>query len=240
MKANVIKSIMFYLFILSIISCSKPDEKNDMIYVKGKAYDLFRKQASPDVKVMLYERKIPTQLFGDCVTYKVDSTLTDTEGKYEISYKPLKDRVYLIAFYNNNYKQYCFEEIENGLRIEHSGSLFKVNLEKGENKVDVNAYKTNVIKVNAHVSNNINKKLKIDILKPGYRYCISNNPSIYVASENIDTVFYLHSRPNSSHLISFEYFRSPGQADWVRKIFDTQTTLADTLTLSYDIDCSLP
>ena len=224
---------------LLIISCSN-DELNDTINISGTSQDIFRNTNSSNLKVILYEKHSYNNFPYNTNTYgvKVDSAISDVNGRFELNYRVKNNVKHFVTFSNNslNNMQYKIEVIN---KEEYENYENRIYVNKGiENVINVNSYIPNILKVNVNVSNNFNNQLS------SHSSFQSNQPydwnrKVYIKSTNIDTLFYLSSRPNSDMKVYFLYNPTPNDihSNPNSKIFYLNSNTNDTISVSYSIDC---
>lgn len=244
----VISFLTVVAVIITISSCIIEDtqvESNEYI-IKGSTRDVFRNIISTNIKIVLYEEHY-RGTFPQIQPYgvKVDSTMSNSNGSFYINYIRDNKRKHFIRFFDNSFNEipYYFEPITSDLEINYYGrynfEIF-VNLEK-ENIIDINAYHPIVLRVETSVVNNTNNWLVSRSSEsltniPYYSYDVSQ---VVIKNESIDTLYYLRAKPLSEMKIFFYYAPNPGNNSHTeKKIFSFQTSINDTIAISYSIDCS--
>lgn len=215
------------------------------IHVTGTCMDTYRDIASPGVLVSLYEMQhhgmfynFPYGDFG----VKVDSTLSGTDGKFELNYDMKEERSYYVTFSNqfeeNKYKIVIIDEDQYEFRPYTRG----IYVENGDTEININAYVPNILKIKLHASNNHNKIFAFSTYF--HTNQIYETWFVYFYDTDVDSVFILKGRPNSAMGVNFTYYPPncdspvPFPPDPRTKTFFVMTDTRDTIPLSYSIDCN--
>ena len=241
LKQNYMNRFIISLALLSFLTSCVDYDINNEIIIKGYTKDTFRNIVSPNVKVMLYEKHTSgVNTMYHSYGVKVDSTISDVNGYYELNYSARNKRHY-IKFFNNtsDNKPYYFEIIGEEY---YDANMYGVEVNMGEeNEINVNAFVPNILKIETHVENNMNNHLGNRSTyysnSPYYSY---DRSSVIISGENIDTLYYLTARPNSDMKIYFIYHPTPDvpHSNPHSKVFNFHSNTMDTISLSYSIDCS--
>ncbi|AXT58285.1 hypothetical protein J8L88_18620 [Aquimarina sp. MMG015] len=227
MKKFVLKSLTIIIVQL-LISCGSDDDQTSVLTtLKGRVYDVERKVDVKDFKLVLgtIDCRFSNSLNG-CFTDPVDSVWTDEKGNYSITYNHVLGKKYnlLKQYYGTSY----YTEI-----------IQKDSIIPGkENIKDVDAWYPVILALNLKIRNNNNEPLTV-----GNGIVDNDNISYSFGTQNIfeqekDTLIYLRTKPNSDIEVRFTYSTGNFNEDFHHYREIAQTNLADTLRLSYTIDCS--
>jgi hypothetical protein len=238
MKKNY---FIILIFLISLTSCFVENNESEEIIVRGYSKDIFRGIESPNIKVILYEERsnkvFPYHTYG----VKIDSTITNHNGQYNLNYLTNGNNNYFIEFYNKtpDNTPYYIELIDEQL---YDTYLDRVYVRLGvENEINVNAFYPNILKVKTNIQNNINRKLySRSTYESNQPYYIWKRSEVIITSQNIDTTYYLTARPNSNMSIYFYYNPTPNDihSNSKSKIYNFSTNTNDTISLSYNINCN--
>ncbi len=230
---------IFYLISITLLlmSCKHLELKNTTISVSGISRDIFRNINSPNVKIVLYEQHFENVFPYHSYGIKVDSTVSDANGKFKLKYEVKKDISHFIIVSNNTIdnKHYKIEIIN---KDEFETYDDRIYVEPGEEyKININAYKPNILKVNASVQNNTSHALS------SYASYRGNIPfdwdrQVVIRSENIDTIYYLTARPDADMTIYFRYYKSASACSSHYKLVNLHTNTNDTIPVYCTIDCN--
>jgi len=224
--------LTFILFGPYLLSCSKdgiPTEefpKKTKTTVRGRVYDVERNRNVPDFKRHLIRSWPCTSVVQAAICSEtVDSTRTDENGRYEFVFDYIHDG-----------KRYGFNYVsENPYRTESLQDYDSII--PGEvNIIDVNAWKPVTIRLNLQVSNNDHPPLNVNnkVIATGYSHFA--HESIY--EKDKDTTVYILSKPNSRVRLNFYYSTGYSNGNYHSFKDTVQTTLQDTISFDYTIDCS--
>lgn len=223
------------LFLVIMISFFVACENNDDIIeyesvktiVKGNVSDIQRNFNISDFEIKLIRSSVFVTLGGSGInSEEVARTFTDSSGNYEIEFDYIKDE-----------KFYGFEKVYYGMPY-HTNFIEEYDsIISGETNVrNIDAWKPVKIKLNLHVQNNNNPPLLVDnkIVETGY----SSFPQASIHENDTNAVVYLDSKPNSAVELNFHYTTGNSNGDYHSKTEMINTTLQDTISFSYLIDCS--
>lgn len=224
------KVLIFLIFSLFIIfSCSgdfnSPTGQIESIEttVKGNVSDIERNIPIENYKIVLLrvwdDWSVVQYALG---TEVIDSVRTDTNGNYSITFDFIKDEQYGFEY---QYGRYYTESIGN------------TDIVEGEiNTRDINAWYPTILKLNLSVTNNDYPAMRIS------SHVIENSSlhfaTIDIFEQEVDTIAYIKSRPNSNVSLNFHYSTGNSNGDYHYFIEEFTTTLQDTINLSYTVDCS--
>ncbi len=233
MKIYRLDSAKLFLVIITLffISCGKNDDTDEFervrTIVKGNVSDVQRNKNISNFEVKLVRSSIFVTLGGSGIeSEEVSTVLTDEFGNYEIEFDYIKDG-----------KNYGFEQVYYGTPY-HTSFIHEYSpIIPGETNIrDMDAWRPVKIKLNLEVQNNNNPPLLIDneVVETGYSHFLQ--ASIHA----IDTtaIVYLDSKPNAAVKLNFHYTTGNSNSDYHSKTEMIQTTLQDTISFSYLIDCS--
>jgi hypothetical protein len=152
----------------------------------------------------------------------VDSVRTDADGRYSVTFMGIPGENYAVGV--DDWTPYQIEYLPH--------IPFVVG---GENVLDMNAWLPVVIKLNLDVRNNNHPNLKIfsEVIAT-HRYMGSAS----VFDQNINTVVYVGAKPNSEMELEFGYWTGNSNADFHSRREVVHTTLQDTISFNYVVDCS--
>ena len=222
MKKILIISI-FSIFIL--FSCSDFNSSTETIEttVKGNVSDIERNIPIEDFKIVLLrvwdDWSVVQYVLG---TEVIDTVRTDVNGNYSITFDYIKG------------ERYCFEKQYGRYYTESVGNT---DIIEGEiNTRNIDAWYPTILKLNLNVINNDYPAMRIS------SHVIENNglsfATVDIFEQEIDTIAYIRSRPNSNVKLNFHYSTGNSNADYHHYIEEFTTTLQDTINLSYTVDCS--
>lgn len=213
-----------------ISSCTDSGEIiTTLTVIKGNVSDIERGMNIQNFKVVFirsWSGSTNWDLYG--ISHEViDSTRTDKNGNYEISFDFKPGERYGFLYITEYFGRPYFVDF-----IDNDSSI----LEGEENMQNIDAWLPVTVKLNLHVRNNNNPKLGISsyIWPRGYH----SFRGASIQEQEIDTTVYLTAKPNTDMQLLFHYSTGYTNAEAFRKYEYITTTLKDTLELSYDIDCA--
>ena len=213
------------------ISCNKDDSSIEFevvsTVVKGNISDIERNLKISDFEIRLIRFWTCTSVVQSALcTEDVATTTTDAYGNYEIEFDYIKDG-----------KNYGFQKVYSGYPyhteyLEDYGPIIPGEI----NTYNIDAWRTVKIKLDLQVRNNNHPHLRINstVVESGY----FNFPQASIYEQNLDTIVYLDSKPNSVMDLNFHYTTGYSNSDYHSKREIVQTTLQDTIEFSYLVDCS--
>ncbi|MFD2564498.1 hypothetical protein [Aquimarina rubra] len=224
MKKLLFKSVLI-LIIQFLTSCDSDDDQTLVLTtVKGRVYDVERNINIEGLEVSV----LKTDCFIGCDSEFIDSAITDENGNYSITYHHIPGERYVLLkpyFESEYYTEFIDveKEIEEGV----------------ENIKDIDAWLPVIIKLNARITNNENGPLRIFNKIIGHRdLSFISFPSHVIDEQEKDTIVYMEGRPNSQVELDFVYSTGYSNEDYHHYREIVQTSLADTLSVSYIVDCS--
>lgn len=228
---NYIK--LFFLIIATfLIACGNDDDdtieyESVKTIVKGNVSDIQRNLNISNFEIKLVRSSIFVTLGGSGISIEdVATVFTDEFGNYEIEFDYIKDG-----------KDYGFEQVYYGVPYHTNFIQEYTPIVPGETNIrDVDAWKPVKIKLDLLVQNNNNPPLLIDneVVETGY----SRFPQASIQATNTNTTVYLDSKPNAAVELNFHYTTGNSNSDYHSKTEIIQTTLQDTISFSYVVDCS--
>ena len=217
------------LLILILLSCKKENAGISIsTVIKGHVADTIRKINISGYKIVLV-KSTPFCANWMCGTKseEVATAYTDKNGDYSIkfNYKLNPGETYNLAeqYYGNPY----YPEYYSG-----SGAIVAGTT----NTKDIYVWKPINLRLNVDVSNN-----KFPSLNIRNNLVNSNEPLFnveFVYEQNIKKTLAFSSKPNSDINIIFWYYTGDNSSILHQKTIPFRTTLEDTTTLNYSIDCS--
>ncbi len=224
MRTHILNGIFA---LLALFSCTTSEEIITIpTIVKGHVYDVERGIDIENFKLVLVWSSINSG--GDLAGVQIeeiDSARTDIGGRYSISFNYIPGKRYGFL------KQYYGDPYHTEFQADYS------ILEGKTNVVDVNAWQPMTLKLNLQVTNNDNPELGIaNEVSSGPFY---NFIGARIHEQAVDTTVYLTTKPNADIELQFYYSTGTSNADVHKRFEYLRTTVADTLELSYEIDCSL-
>lgn len=227
---NIIKSLLSFIIIFSIASCSKDEITEDLgipTELKGKVSDNIRNTNINGYKIKLVtsESSCSNWMCGLKLT-DVGSAVTNINGEFLIkfNYKLKPGQSYGIEeqYYGTPYFP---EYLPTGSGEIKAGQT---------NILNINAWKPIILRLNLTITNNNNTPLNVRNEIGNSNTSFLNNESIY--EQNIIKTVDLRSRPDTDIKIIFYYGNSV--ATYRSKTFLYHTTMDDVNILNYNIDCS--
>ncbi len=196
--------------------------------VSGNVSDVQRNKNIPNFEVRLIRSSIFVTLGGSGIqSEEVATVLTDALGNYEIEFDYIKDG-----------KDYGFEKVYYGFPY-HTNFIHDYGpIVPGEtNMRNMDAWRPVKIKLSLEVRNNNNPPLLIDneVVETGY----SNFRQASIRAVDTTAIVYLDSKPNAAVKLNFHYTTGYSNSDYHSKTELIQTTLQDTISFSYLVDCSM-
>ena len=153
----------------------------------------------------------------------IDSVRTDIDGNYSITFDFIKGERYVFEkqYYGSPYYTERFGNT----------SIVEGNV----NTININAWYPTILKLNLTVTNNDYPAMRISSH-------INDNNNLHFATVDIfeqeaDTIAYMNSKPNSKASLNFHYSTGYSNADYHHYIEEIETTLQDTIHLSYTVNC---
>ncbi len=222
----------FALSALYLISCSKDDIKSEQFpkiktTVKGRVYDVERNVNIPNYKRHLIRFWQCTSVVQAAICSEtIDSMRTGENGQYEFVFDYIQDG-----------KIYGFEKVYETPYYHTEGIQGHDTIIPGEsNIIDLNAWRPVFIRLNLKVSNNNDPPFLVDneIIETGY----FSFPQASIYEKERDTTVYLMSKPNSRVELNFHYSTGYRNGNYHSFKDTVQTTLQDTISFDYTIDCS--
>lgn len=233
MKKYILDYVKLFLVIVTLflISCGRNDDNVEYervrTIVQGNVLDVQRNTNISDFEVKLVRSSIFVTLGGSGIeSEEVATVLTDEFGNYEIEFDYIKDG-----------KNYGFEQVYYGTPY-HTSFLHEYGpIVPGETNIrDIDAWRPVKIKLNLEVQNNNNSPLLIDneVVETGY----SRFKQASIHAIDTTAIVYLDSKPNAAVKLNFHYTTGNSNNDYHSKTEMIQTTLQDTISFSYLVDCS--
>jgi hypothetical protein len=217
-----------YILLLIVLfsGCAKDDENSAFTptSVAGRVFDLERNRAFVNEKILLNSSFWCGSGFtgGTCYSL-VDSAFTDVNGKYVFDFDYDENRTYYI----NLDVDYPFYPREKDLRT----------LQKGEMNVEnFEIWRPLIFELDIKVRNNDSPPLRIYSADEADFYNDLNFPRHTIEEQSIDTVLYVHAKPNALMRLEFN-FNDPTNAYHERLEF-INTGRQDTIALILEIDCT--
>lgn len=223
---------LFLVLIASLlISCGSNDDSVEYekvkTVVKGNVYDVQRNITISNFEIKLVRFSSCGSLGGSGLcSENVATVFTDEFGNYEIEFDYIKDGV-----------NYGFEQVYYGIPYHITYNQEAEPIVPGAtNIIDVDAWRPVKLKLNLQIRNNNYPPLRVDntIVETGY----FSFPQASIFENIKDTIVYLDSKPNSSVELNFHYTSGYTNNDYHSKTEIVQTTLQDTISFTYLIDCS--
>ena len=230
---NIIKSLLSFIIIFSIASCSKDEITEDLgipTELKGKVSDNIRNTNINGYKIKLVtsESSCSNWMCGLKLT-DVGSAVTDINGEFLIkfNYKLKAGQSYGIEeqYYGNPYFP---EYLPNGSGGIKSGQT---------NILNINAWKPITLRLNLNIINNNFSPLHVRNEIGNSNESFLNTEFIY--EQNITKTYDLRSRPDSDIKIIFWYYTGTNPVPTLhQKTILYHTTMDDINILNYNIDCT--
>lgn len=225
------KAILIYFGVFSfgffLTSCNK-DESPQFLQttVKGKSIDQVRNTVYSNDTIILSSNYSCGSGFniGFC-SEVIETAITDSNGAYEFTFDFDVDKGYNVRRISNN-KYFETEEFL---------PLIKPGL---SNTIDINGWLPVILKVNLSVTNNVFPDLRITPRDYLDNLGIYSFPSVDISEENINTTLYLQGKPRTQMDITFEYTDDNPENISHQLIKSVITEKEDTISVSYEIDCS--
>ena len=226
---RTLKLIFGFGIAFSTPSCEVPEAQLETIEttettVKGQVSDIERNIDIENFKIELARVWDDTSVVQYALgTEIIDSVRTDANGNYSMTFDYIHGERY--TFMHQYGIPYYYEPTR------------PIQITKGVvNVVNMDAWYPTILKLNLNVTNNEFPHLRVRnkiIGKENFHF-----PTAAIFETQIDTTVYLKTRPNSNVELMF-YYSTDGSNGGTHRYFETiTTTLQDTITLSYDIDCS--
>ncbi len=230
-KLDYVKLILVIIIPL-FFACGNADDgtieyESVRTIVKGNVSDVQRNLNIANFEIKLVRSSISVTLGGSGInTEEVATVFTDEFGNYEIEFDYIKDG-----------KDYGFEKVYYGVPYHTNIIQDYTPIVPGETNIrDMDAWRPVKIKLDLQVQNNNNPPLLVDnkIIETGY----SSFPQASIQATNTNTIVYLDSKPNAAVELNFHYTTGNSNSDYHSKTEIIQTTLQDTISFSYLVDCS--
>jgi len=224
------KNLIILLFVFIIFSCNNDFNSSEQVEIiettiKGNVSDVERNFPIENFKIVLLrvwdDWSIVQYAPGSEV---IDSVRTDANGDYAITFDFIKGEKY--GFRKQYYgSPYYTESIGNTTIVE--GTI---------NVRNINAWYPTILKLNLNVTNNDYPAMRIS------SHVLENShlgfATVDIFEQDVDTIAYIRSKPNSNIELDFHYSTGNSNADFHHYIEEFTTSLQDTINLSYTVDCS--
>ncbi|MCF6308771.1 MAG: hypothetical protein L3J09_12585 [Flavobacteriaceae bacterium] len=224
------KNLFVLLLVLVLFACNISSEQNEInetveTTVKGNVSDVERNIQIENFKIVLvrvWDDWSGVQYFLNSEI--IDSVRTDVNGDYSLTFDYIKGERYLFQ------KQYYGSPY-------YTESIGNTDITEGIINVrDMNAWYPTILKLNLNVTNNDYPAMRISSK-------VLSNSSLFFATidvfeQNVDTIAFIKSKPNSDAELNFHYSTGNSNGDYHYYIERFTTSLQDTISLSYNIDCS--
>lgn len=220
----------FVILIVAVVvySCHISDDPPQFIptTVKGQAMDQERNSVYSNDTISLSAVYHCGSGFTAGVCYEfIETTVTDSNGNYEFIFDYDIDKGYSV---NRSSQHTYYAEAE-----------VVPPIEPGEiNTIDFIGWRPVIFKVDAAVSNNIFPELIFHSRDDNDLVGLYSFPYSKIPEESISTTVYLHGKPNTQMSISFSYTDNNTQNNYHERREVIQTMVQDTISVSYQIDCS--
>ncbi|MCH7524611.1 MAG: hypothetical protein IIC74_06280 [Bacteroidetes bacterium] len=221
--------ILVLVFTVLNVSCVKNDiiepEETIETIVRGNVLDVERNKPIKNFKIVLlriWDDWSVVQYFLNSEV--IDSVRTDINGNYTITFDYIKG------------ERYAFEKQYYGYPY-YTESIGNTSINEGVINIrNINAWYPTILKLNITVTNNDYPPMRISSEIVG-----NNNlhfATIDIFEQEIDTIAYINTKPNSNIELNFHYSTGYSNSDYHYHIESLTTTLQDTISLSYNIDCN--
>lgn len=204
------KLIFTFITVYTLFGCSKEEsiKKVSKISVTGRAWDDFKNQPIPNLKMYVYK---PGTIFGE--GFKIMSqTTTDSNGNYSMSFEDGQDN-YLVTFANPN-SIYIFDSNN----LEHF-------LNSGSNKIDFYIRKAKTFRTNIVITNNIYGTMSI------YNGYATDSQAIPITTTN--TTLYFKADPIGPNIFQMYVREIDGHYWWKSEVKQCQG-INDTIDIQID------
>lgn len=212
------------------ISCIENESDNQIettkTTVKGNVSDIERDIDIENFRIVLARFYYcgTTDFFNSDCSEIIDTVFTDTDGFYSLKFDFILGERYgfIKQYYGNPY---------------YTESIGNTNIEEGKINIrNINAWYPIILKLELRVTNNDNPFLRISNK-------VIDNSSLHFATadifeRDIDTVVYIRTKPNSDIELNFHYSTGNSNNDYHQFLENLTTTLQDTISFSYNIDCA--
>ncbi len=223
---------MYYSILLAVFtigySCETSDDTPQFIQttVKGQAIDQERNSVYSNDTIVLSANYICGQGFtsGECYEL-IATTVTDSNGNYEFTFNYDVDKGYTVT----RTSQHTYYDQEEELPRIEPGVV---------NTIDFLGWRPIILKVEATVSNNVFPDLRVVTIDDNDFTGRFSFPSYKVSEENIATTMYLHGKPHTQMSVIFNYNDTNTQNNYHERREIINTQVQDTISLSYEVDCS--
>jgi hypothetical protein len=198
-----------------LTSCTEEDESFEPVVVQGRVWD--DKLQQPVKNLLIYIQDVACKNFMCHFNEIVDSTRTDSDGYYQINYKPKRLNILYVG---------CAYQDRSYAHAENQSQQYQ--LKKGYNTVNFTLRKTSVLRARVIVTKNPFPPLKVfDHI--GFHM-------VEINGTDNDTVIYLRGVANHSNWIDliaaspdFSYYRR--RTDYI-----FPGTFADTIDIAIAAD----
>lgn len=224
---------LFFIVMTSFLISCETNEDDTIVYesvptiVKGNMSDIQRNINIPNLEMKLVRSSVVVTLGGSGLDIQeVETIATDEFGNYEIEFDYVKDG-----------KDYGLQQVYYGFPYHTEFIGEYTPLVPGEINIrNVDAWRPVKIKLELQVLNNNNPPLLVDnkIVESGY----NSFPQESIFGNGMNKTIYLDSKPNSAVELNFHYTTGYTNADYHSKREIVQTTLQDTISFTYLIDCA--
>ncbi len=226
------KKVTYYFLICIgialIYSCETSDDAPQFLQttVQGQAIDQERNSVYTNDTIILSANYICGQGFtsGGCYEF-IASTVTDADGNYEFTFDYDVDKGYTVTRVSQHT---YYEQAEELPRIE-PGEI---------NTIDFIGWRPIIFKVDVAITNNVFPDLGLNSRDDNNLVTSYPFPFFRIPEENIETTVYLHGKPNTQMSLSFYYTDDNTEYNYHERREVIHTVVQDTISLSYQVDCS--
>ena len=224
------KNLIVLIFVFIVFSCNNDFNSSEQVEiiettVKGSVSDVERNIPIENFKIVLLRVWDDWSVVQYAPSSEViDSVRTDANGNYSITFDFIKGERY--SFQKQYYGSPYYTE-----------STGNTNIVEGNINIrNINAWYPTILKLNLNVTNNDYPAMRISSH-------VLENSSLHFATvdifeQDLDTVAYIKSKPNSNVELNFHYSTGNSNGDYHSYIEEFVTSLQDTINLTYTIDCS--
>ncbi|MGB3775882.1 MAG: hypothetical protein WA951_11550 [Leeuwenhoekiella sp.] len=229
MNKNLLFSGIICAVLLLLSGCAKEDEDilTRRTVIQGKVFDSSR-NLNKNGDTLIFEQTMdcsPQGVCGYLISKVLDTLITDANGEYYGEYDLVDGECILRPQVGVG-----FSSLGGAVNEMDSIKLGQVNV------IDFDIFSPIILELKLRVSNNKNAPLHVrnEMNEPFHITFRSEQ----ILEENTEQIIYLKTRPNTDIEIYFYYTTGSTNQDFHEKLESFRTSLQDTISLSYSIDCS--